>query len=148
MKKTIFIITLVFITGNLISQESETKFTELKYMQDSLGMTESGGNVIVYQDAKLHDLMFNYSKAYKRKPDKVFRVQIYFGIGREARFKAQNVQDKFEKNHPGVPTFLIFEEPHFKVKVGDFDTKLDAERLKNQLKKEYGTLFITEDTKE
>ncbi|MBN2892137.1 MAG: hypothetical protein JXL97_09735 [Bacteroidales bacterium] len=148
MKKTVLAILILFLAFGMFAQETTKNFTELSYMQDSLGISDNGGKVTVTQDVKLEQLMYNYTKAFKRQPDKVWRVQIYFGIGREARFRAQDIKENFENNHPGVPTYLVFEEPHFKVKVGDFDTKLDAERLKAQLEEEYGTLFITEDTRD
>ncbi len=136
-----------FISVSMFSQYIETDFTELKYMTDSVEISKSGGKVIVHHDTKLHDLMTNYSNAYKLKPDKVFRVQIYFGIGRQARYTAQSVKRKFEQKHPNIQTVLVFEEPYFKVKVGDFDLKLDAEKLRNQLQHEYTSVFITEDVK-
>lgn len=145
MKKIILSIIMLAITIGLSAQTTTKNFTELTYMQDSIGMTDNGGKVEITQEVKLEQLMNNYSKAFKRKPDKTWRVQIYFGIGRESRFRAQNIKENFEKNHPDIPTYLIFEEPYFKVKVGNFDTKLDAERLKNQLSEDYTKLFITED---
>ena len=147
MKKLI-LSTLIFIVANGSYAQTSTKnFTELTYMQDSLGMTKSGGNVEVTQDVKLEQLLTNYSKAFKIKPDRLWRVQIYFGIGRSARFTAQEIKANFESDHPGISAYLIFEEPYFKVKVGDFTNKLDAERLKAMLAEDYDKLFITEDHK-
>ena len=141
MKKTILIITLIALATSLSAQTTTKNFTELTYLQDSIGMTDNGGKVEITQEVKLEQLMNNYSKAFKRKPDRIWRVQIYFGIGRESRFRAQSIKENFEKNHPGVPAYLVFEEPYFKVKVGSFDTKLDAERLKNQLSEDYTKLL-------
>ncbi len=139
---------MLLISVNLFSQYIETDFTELKYMHDSLEVGKSGGNVTVYHDTKLHDLMGNFAEAYRLKPDKVYRVQIFFGIGREARYRAQGVKRKFEQKYPTIPAFLVFEEPYFKVKVGDCDFKLDAEKLRNKLQNEYNSVFITEDLKD
>ncbi len=147
MKKIILSILILVVAGGVYAQTSTKNFTELTYMQDSLGMSMSGGNVEVTQDVKLEQLLTNYSKAFKLKQDRLWRVQIYFGIGRSARFTAQGIKENFEAKHPGVPAYLIFEEPYFKVKVGDFYNKLDAERLKAMLAEDYDKLFITEDQK-
>ncbi len=148
MKKIILTIILFSTIIRMFSQETTKNFTELSYMQDSLGMTENGGNVTVTQDEKLEIVINNFSKAFKLKPEKVWRVQIYFGIGREARIKAQNIKKNFEKEHVNISAYLVFEEPYFKVKVGDFETKLDAERFKTLIINDYQTLFITEDIQE
>ncbi len=148
MKNLYFIALFFLLASGAYSQTITKNFEELTYMQDSIGVSSSGGEVVVIQDAKLEQIITNYSNAFKRKPDKIYRVQIYFGIGRDGRFKAQNIKDGFERDHPGIPAYLIFEEPYFKIKVGDFDTKLDAERLKSQLIESYETIFITEDIDE
>lgn len=147
MNKLLLIFVFIVVNISLFAQDQTKKFDDLLYFQDTLGNTiaNSGGNITIIQDARLEQLMFNYSKAYKRKSQKTWRVQIYFGTGRSGRASAQAVRNNFEVNYPGIPTYLIFEEPYFKVRVGDFDTKIDAERLKMQLIEDYSQLFIVED---
>lgn len=148
MKKTILLLIVFAFNFSLFAQDETKNFSELTYFTDTLGISivSNGGNVTITQDARLEQLMYNYSKAYKRKDQKVYKVQIYFGSGRSGRASAQSIRNNFETNHPGVPTSLIFEEPYFKVQVGDFDKKIDAERLKMQLIEDYTQLFIVETT--
>jgi len=147
MNKIVLTLIIVFLSISIFSQDQTKDFSELAFFQDTLGVSvvSSGGDVTVFQDARLEQLMYNYSKAYKRKQQKVFRVQIYFGSGRSGRSRAQNIKNDFETNHPGIPVVITFEEPYFKVKVGDFDKKIDAERLKMQLIEDYSQIFIVED---
>ncbi|MAR40057.1 MAG: hypothetical protein CMD22_05255 [Flavobacteriales bacterium] len=69
-------------------------------------------------------------------------VQIYLGSSRE---KAQRMKYKFMKQFPKIKS-VSYERvsPNWKVKVGKFRTKLEAEKLKNFIISEYPSCFITE----
>lgn len=147
MKKTLFLIILLFIKGYLISQSVTKPLDELEFFKDTSLTYNStyGGNVVVTADAKLEKIIYNYKLAYKSQPETYWKVQIYFGTGASGRSAAQSIQNKFNAKHPEIPSEIVFEEPYFKVRVGKFENKFDAERLKAQLKDEYDKLFIVED---
>lgn len=71
-----------------------------------------------------------------------FCVQIYLGNSRE---KAQKTKYRFMKKFPQIKN-VSYERvsPNWKVKVGKFRTKLEAEKLKNFIISEYPNCFITE----
>jgi hypothetical protein len=68
-----------------------------------------------------------------------FRVQIFFGSGRQAAYDAQA---KFVNDYPEIPTYISYIEPNFKVQVGDFRTKLEAQKLESELNGMFTSLFI------
>lgn len=68
-----------------------------------------------------------------------YRVQIYSGSNRAAAFKAQ---DKFNTEFPEMRTYIVYREPNFKVRAGDFRTRIEAERMKEQLKAVFPVMFI------
>jgi len=68
-----------------------------------------------------------------------FRVQIYFGSSRQAAYDAQA---KFMNDFPETPTYISYIEPNFKVQVGDFRTRLEAQKLQSELNGMFTTLFI------
>ncbi|OCX50346.1 preprotein translocase [Mucilaginibacter sp. PPCGB 2223] len=68
-----------------------------------------------------------------------FRVQIFMGSNRT---DAYNAQAKFNNLYPDIKTYLQYVEPNFKVKAGDFKTRLDASRLMEQLRKQFTSLII------
>lgn len=71
-----------------------------------------------------------------------FRVQIFTGSNRK---DAYNAQAKFQQEFPDIRSYIIYSDPNFKVRAGDFRTRLDAEKLQDQLKKWFdGTFIITE----
>ena len=68
-----------------------------------------------------------------------FRVQIYFGSSRQAAYDALA---KFMNDFPETPTYISYIEPNFKVQVGDFRTRLEAQKLQSELNGMFTTLFI------
>ncbi|MFD0763484.1 SPOR domain-containing protein [Mucilaginibacter lutimaris] len=68
-----------------------------------------------------------------------YRVQIYSGSNRSSAF---NAQAKFNKEFPEMRTYIVYREPNFKVRAGDFRTRIEAERMKEQLKPWFPVMFI------
>lgn len=71
-----------------------------------------------------------------------FRIQIFFGSERKA---AQEAKSKFSQNHPGIDAYLIYQQPYFKVRVGDFRTKIEAHSLYRKVLPEFDRVFIIPD---
>lgn len=68
-----------------------------------------------------------------------YRVQIYMGAQRQAAYDAQA---KFQQRFPDERTYISYREPNFKVRVGDFRTRLEAEKMVHELKPWFSGLFI------
>lgn len=145
LKKIVLFLIVFLSVSSLYAQYESKPFFKLSYFSDSLmSNRDYGGDVVVVQDQKLEKLMTNFSIAYRNQNQKIWRVQIFFGNGRAGRIQAQGVKSNFEARHPGIVAVLVFEEPYFKVRVGEFTNRLDAERLKAQILEEYDKLFIIE----
>ena len=68
-----------------------------------------------------------------------YRVQIFFGSSRQA---AYNAQAKFKDEYPEIQTYVSYTEPNFKVQVGDFRTRLEAQKMQSELTHMFTSLFI------
>jgi hypothetical protein len=68
-----------------------------------------------------------------------YRVQIFSGWDRKT---AYDVQARFQNRYPDMRTYITYKEPYFKINAGDFRTRLEAERLMQQLKGSFTSLFI------
>jgi len=77
-----------------------------------------------------------------RKSMPGFRIQIYFG---NDRLKAQELRTEFIKQFPEAPAYLIYQQPNFKVRIGDFRTRLEAAGFLKQLNALYSNAFIVPD---
>lgn len=71
-----------------------------------------------------------------------YRLQIFSGLDRQA---AYSEQAKFKARYPAINTYISYTQPNYKLRVGDFRTRLEAEKLMNELKKYYTSMFIFSD---
>jgi hypothetical protein len=106
--------------------------------------------VIVTKDARLdvlttkqtqinkHASMLTSSGQYKG-----FRVQIVSTSNREQAFK---IKSELLTRYPDQKTYVLFQAPNFKVRIGNFLKRPDAEKFRAQINKVYPTgVFIVED---
>lgn len=68
-----------------------------------------------------------------------FRVQIFSGLDRQV---AYTEQAKFKARYPAINAYISYTQPNYRLRVGDFRTRLEAEKLMNELKKYYTSMFI------
>lgn len=71
-----------------------------------------------------------------------YRVQIYFG---PQRAKANEVKTDFLKIFPKTGAYLSYQQPNFKIRVGDFKTRLEAMKFLKEIQSLYGTSFLVKD---
>lgn len=65
-----------------------------------------------------------------------YRIQIYKESGNTALDKALAIRDAFEKRYK-IPAYITFNEPYYRVRVGDFRTRLAAIRFLEKIKRAY-----------
>jgi hypothetical protein len=72
-----------------------------------------------------------------------YRVQIFSGANRREAF---DMQSKFQEQYPEIRTYVTYREPNFKVRAGDFRTRLEAAKLMEDLKYSFTGMFIISET--
>ena len=68
-----------------------------------------------------------------------YRVQIFFGPNRKEVYDAQA---RFKALYPEYNTYISYTQPNYRLKVGDFRTRMEAQQLMNTLRPIFPTLFI------
>ena len=71
-----------------------------------------------------------------------YRVIIYSGIDRT---KANNTKADFMRRNPGVRVYMTYALPQYKIKVGDFSTRNEANELYRQLSGLYSPCMVVPD---
>ncbi len=71
-----------------------------------------------------------------------YRVQIYYGVQRST---ALEIKSDFRQAHGSVAAYLVYQQPNFKVRVGDCKTRLEALRLLDSIQGEYPAAFVVPD---
>lgn len=68
-----------------------------------------------------------------------FRVQIYAGPNRN---EAYAIQSRFKNQNPDVDSYINYEEPNYRVKVGDFTSRSEANTFMRALRAQYSNVFV------
>lgn len=68
-----------------------------------------------------------------------YRVQIFSGLEREMAYTEQS---RFKAAFPNVRTYISYVQPNYRLRVGDFRTRLEAEKFMNDLRRRYSSMFI------
>lgn len=101
------------------------------------------GSITINADKKVNEYIEQRKR--ERQEDsltKGYRIQI---VITDKRADAKDAKEKFTNMFPKCPAYLLFDSPHFKVRVGDFKNKIEAQALLFKLIEEYPTLFLVED---
>jgi len=97
------------------------------------------GTITIHQDEKIDDLVTTFNKADKQLDG--YRIQIFLGKPKEA----QKVRTKFVAMYPDIPAYDPWQTPNMKIRIGDFASKLDAERALKIIRKDYPGAYIVQD---
>ncbi len=149
--KTILNLLILLMSITAYSQDSTLsfKFFNKKIVKDSIGTldfnTEEKGTVEVHQPNELKEITEFVGKN-KENLEQVrmegYRIQIYFNenksiaLGQKANFLAKYGEHK---------AYLDYMAPNYRVRVGNFKTKLEAEKLKQELLSAYPTCIVLPD---
>lgn len=131
MKKTCFLFSVLFLGATVMAQDA---------FRDSLR------NVSVNEDSRI-SLLVQKSREineniYRRTLQSLqgFRVQV---VNTNDRKNAIDVKTRLLSVFPDESTYLTYHSPYFKVQIGNFRTREDAEELLNAVKQIYPTgVFI------
>ena len=104
------------------------------------------GQILVYQDSRVDTIIKRHIQ-YNLYQNGIegYRVQIFFDAGNKSLNRASNVAEQFQLLYPGDTAYISFSEPYYKVRVGDFRTKLDAEGYLQQVLLDYPNAFVIRD---
>ncbi|MCF8330853.1 MAG: SPOR domain-containing protein [Bacteroidales bacterium] len=71
-----------------------------------------------------------------------YRIQIFSDSGNNSRKNAMRSKAKFKMKNSDIKAYVVFEAPNYKVEVGNFVSRLQAERYLHQIKEFYPAAFI------
>jgi hypothetical protein len=102
---------------------------------------DSLGYVNIFQDERLELLLKTDSIVNSQKRSFTgYRIQIFFG-GSTDREKAFEVKKEFMKLFPNERAYVIYTAPDFRVRVGNFRTKLESIELFKACSKFYPNCY-------
>ena len=89
------------------------------------------GQVNLQQDDKIADLLDIYKSS--NESHEYYRIQVGFG----SYTKAQSIKENVDIDFPGLSSKIDFDSPTYRVRLGRFKTKLEAERKFKEVRIKY-----------
>jgi hypothetical protein len=109
-------------------------------------MEELLGKLQIRQDPRITDLLVRHSQInQRRRGTEGFRLEIFFSSENKAREQAVRIRNEFNLIFPNITSYLLFQTPNFKVRVGDFRNKSEALKTKTYIESKYPNAFIVND---
>lgn len=102
----------------------------------------SAATINVTEHGSAAEAVRKYDAATKQAKVQGYRIRIFFGNEQNARGVAQGTQGRFRNEFPGIPTYLVYENPAWIVTVGNCVTIDEALMLWNKVKKSFDTAFL------
>ncbi len=133
----ILIFLICFISANIANAQDAEASKDNK-----------GGDVLVYGDDQVNELLKQHVAINKKKCPhlvKGYRVQIYSSAGNGSRENATRDQIRFLANYSSVNAYSMYEQPNWKVRVGDCRSRFEAEKLKKEIQVNFPNCFVVVD---
>jgi hypothetical protein len=101
------------------------------------------GQVNIIQDKRVDELVQKHVYVNERFDGLVgYRIQIFFESGSNAKNRANTTKRRFSNHFSDIDTYVTFDAPHFKVRVGNFRTRIEAEKNLIEIRKYFDIAYI------
>jgi hypothetical protein len=107
---------------------------------------QNGGSVTIHESAAIKNLVAKHIQVNQYHPwINGYRVQLYSVSGVNSRDKANTFMAQFLLKNPNARIYIVYHAPYYKVRVGDFRSKIDALSYLQTIKKDYPSGFVVVD---
>ncbi|MEA3504086.1 MAG: SPOR domain-containing protein [Bacteroidota bacterium] len=104
------------------------------------------GDVKIIQDSRVDSLVQKHIKINGMQEGiQGFRIQIFFDAGNNSKDNANEVIEVFLNQYPDVSVYLSFKQPYYRVRVGDFRTRMEGEKFLLRIKRKYPNAWVIND---
>jgi len=107
------------------------------------GTSHTRGHIEIKGDVAVAQLVQKHVELNERvRTMPGYRIQVASLSGHSAKIQAFEMKERLRASFPGVEAYVVFDEPNFRVKVGDFRTRLEAYLFLQHLRPDYpGTII-------
>ncbi|MFB9108872.1 SPOR domain-containing protein [Flavobacterium gyeonganense] len=110
----------------------------------TLNINAQDQNITLNQDPKFEQLLNDKRKINTSiSTNDTYKIQIFSGKSDEAKKTLSN----FKREFNNIDGTIIFNTPNYKVVVGNFKTRIEAERNLEEIRKKYKSVFLIKPSK-
>ena len=123
---------------------SKSVFLTLSMLSLTCSINAQDQNLTLNQDPKFEQLLNDKRKINNTlSTNDTYKIQIFSGKSDEAK---KTLSD-FKREYTDIDGTIIFNTPNYKVMVGNFKTRIEAERNLAEIKKRYKSVFLIKPSK-
>ncbi|MEN8858647.1 MAG: SPOR domain-containing protein [Flavobacteriaceae bacterium] len=89
-------------------------------------------------DNELINDLISKKRAFNKEYSFGYRIQLYNGFETESK----KLRAKFKIDFPEIETFIVYRQPEWKIQVGFYKTKLEADKALLELKRKYESAIV------
>ncbi len=82
--------------------------------------------------------LVNKKRSYNKTNGFGYRIQLYNGNEQ----KAKQYKERFKLEFPGIYSKLVYNAPEWKIQVGNYKTKLDADKALMRFKEKFSGIIV------
>ncbi|WP_435261286.1 SPOR domain-containing protein [Tenacibaculum sp. nBUS_03] len=91
-----------------------------------------------YKNQEAIKKLIEKKRAYNKSNKTGYRIQLYNGLEKNAK----RIKYRFQLEYPGVTTHLGYKAPEWKIQVGHYKTRLDADRALNKFREKFSGAIV------
>ena len=155
MKRLITLLLGLSLTLVLHAQEQKETTTTAQQQESATEQEQASNSVLdnlseyvtVHQSEAMDAALKAHIERNERRTaagltNQTYRIRIFFDSGQNARAASEAAAARFRSLHPGVAVSRTYNDPFFKVTVGNYTTKADAANALKGIQQEFPTAFI------
>lgn len=135
---------IILISANTQAQNYAPVGTSIL---DQLQQTNQGCGVVkITQNQHITQLLNDRLWQNTKNPGmQGFRIRIFSETGQTARERSNVAMYSFSEKYPGVKFYQKYENPYWKISVGDFRSKESAQKFYKQVLQDFPKAFLVPD---
>ncbi|MFH2096756.1 MAG: hypothetical protein ABIJ16_13690 [Bacteroidota bacterium] len=138
-----YLLTVIFILSGFAANAQDTDSKDKDIFQVISENNSSKGRVTINQDYRIKAMVAKHVEINKKQDGCMgYRLRIYSDKGNLARKKAFEVKTEFMKRYPETESNVAYIAPNFRVEVGNFRTKSEAEKFRREIEGDFPNAFI------
>lgn len=145
MKRLLLFVGFFILVSGLLMAQSQRSVSSGDLLRQ-LQQAEADGDFHMETDSML---VANYYKLLEKNKEVKgvpgWRIRIFSDSGLGAKEEQQRVRARFLSLFPDIDAYHVYDEPYFKVYVGDCRTESEATRLYDRIKKDFPDLLMVSD---
>ncbi len=91
-----------------------------------------------YKNEEAIKKLIEKKREYNKSNKTGYRIQLYNGLEKNAK----RIKYRFQVEYPGVTTHLGYKAPEWKIQVGHYKTRLDADRALNKIREKFSGAIV------